>query len=586
MSGGSETFRVDLRGIVGILSHHLYSSPRVYLRELLQNARDAVVAGRELDPQAPADIAIVIDPDDRAITVRDTGVGLTEDEMREVLATIGASRKREHLEATRRRFLGQFGIGLLSCFLIADRIEVRSRSARTDDAPTLVWEGRSDGSFTIAPADSPLGAPGTEVRVRARPDDRGWVGAERVRLLAEQFASLLDVPITISVGDGHGELISRRTPPWRQPTDDAEAWCRQEFGFYPLAVLPIDVSVAGVRGVAFVADTPGRVGNRRGDAVWSHGMFVDGRNTQLAPDWAYFVRMAVEAGDLPLTASREALQDVEALPDVREEIGVQIRAGIAEFARQDPAGFALFMRTHGKGLLAMAVTDRGILDLVVEHLLWDTSDGPLTLRTALSGYSSIRYTGSHTDFGTFRSLMAARGTLLIDGSYVYGTEILGLLSRDQGRARLLGRFDSDAVLSQLAEPDDAELSARLARGAAPILAELGAEWRLRSFEPATVPVLYLPGDEPADEDESEPDPWAAFLSDSAPAPKQPLAVFNALSETVRSLGEIDDPELLREAVIAVHTIGMLTAGEHLGPPQSAMLTRSLHSLLVAAAGNR
>ena len=149
-----EAFRVDLRGVVDILSHHLYSSPRVYLRELIQNARDAVVARQDLDDpgldgREPRRILVQADAATGTVTVSDGGIGLTQEEMRDVLATIGASSKTADLTRARRRFLGQFGIGLLSCFLVADRIEVRSRSARTPDAPTLLWIGSANGTWRM-----------------------------------------------------------------------------------------------------------------------------------------------------------------------------------------------------------------------------------------------------------------------------------------------------------------------------------------------------------------------------------------------------------------------------------------------------
>jgi len=579
----AETFRVDLRGIVGILSHHLYSSPRVYLRELLQNARDAVVAAQEIDPSTSTTIEITVDTASATLTVRDHGVGLTEQEMREVLATIGASSKREHVEATRRRFLGQFGIGLLSCFLIADRIEVRSRSARTIDAPTLIWQGRSDGSFTISPSEEPLDSAGTEVRVQARPDDRDWAGADRVRMLARRFAELLDLPIMIRTDGGPDELVSRRTPPWKLAPTDAEAWCRQEFGFYPLAVLPIEIAVAGVSGVAFIADSPGRVGNRRGDSAWSQGMFVADDNTQLAPDWAYFVRLAVETGDLPLTASRESIQEASALPAVREQVGQQIRSGIEAFAQRNAEGFAQFMQIHVKGLLAMAVSDHGMLDLVVRHLLWDTSAGRMTLAEAVNSYSTVRYAVTESDFDTFRSVQAAQGELLINGSYVYGQEILSLLSRESGRTGRLGRFDPEVFLAQLPEPASDEATALLRRQATPVFDELGVELVLRAFEPETTSVLYLKGDAAEPTEDTDPDPWAELLGEPAEEPQRPRTVLNLHSQIAQALGAISDPDLLAEAVVAVHTIGMLTAGEHLGDDQSRRLDRSLRSLVLAAA---
>src|SRR6478736_4598409 len=127
-----EQFTVDLRGLVEILSHHLYRNERVYLRELVQNAHDAIQARAALGHPVDGEIEIVPARGYEQLVVRD------------------------------------FGIGLLSCFLVADSIEVISRSARTPDAPTVRWVGQSDGTFTIGAALKPLAAPGTEVRLRPR----------------------------------------------------------------------------------------------------------------------------------------------------------------------------------------------------------------------------------------------------------------------------------------------------------------------------------------------------------------------------------------------------------------------------------
>src|SRR3954454_12436159 len=147
----SNTFQVDLRGIVDLLSHHLYASPRVYVRELLQNAVDAITAAGDV---AGGRVAIESTEvtGDGTIRVSDNGIGLTEAQVHDLLATIGRSSKRDELGFARHEFLGQFGIGLLSCFLVADEIRVRTRSG---DAPTVLWTGYADGRYAVA-----LAAPG------------------------------------------------------------------------------------------------------------------------------------------------------------------------------------------------------------------------------------------------------------------------------------------------------------------------------------------------------------------------------------------------------------------------------------------
>src|SRR5262245_37125799 len=161
----SHTFQVDLRGVVDLLSHHLYGSPRVYVRELLQNAVDAITARQVDDPQAPAQV-LIEPPDvtgDGTLRIHDTGIGLTEAQVHELLATIGRSSKRDELGFARHEFLGQFGIGLLSCFLVADEIRVHTRR---EGSPAVLWTGYSDGRYDVRPGDER--DPGTTVPLLPR----------------------------------------------------------------------------------------------------------------------------------------------------------------------------------------------------------------------------------------------------------------------------------------------------------------------------------------------------------------------------------------------------------------------------------
>ena len=166
----AQAFQVDLHGVVDLLARHLYSGPRVYVRELLQNGVDAITARRALDPGCPATVRLR-PLADGSLAVVDSGVGLTRAEAQELLATVGRSSKRDlDLGLGREEFLGQFGIGLLSAFMVADEIELVSRSAREPDAPAVRWRGHADGSYDLTElpgTDLPVGS---TVRIRPRRD--------------------------------------------------------------------------------------------------------------------------------------------------------------------------------------------------------------------------------------------------------------------------------------------------------------------------------------------------------------------------------------------------------------------------------
>src|SRR5689334_10218019 len=198
----SHTFRVDLRGIVDLLSHHLYASPRVYVRELLQNAVDAITATGSTES---GEVRVTTGADGLRIT--DNGIGLTEAQVHELLATIGRSSKRDELGFARHEFLGQFGIGLLSCFLVADEIRVHTRRA---GAEPVRWTGYSDGRYEVGPGEER--EPGTTVTLLPRRGAEHLLSGTAVRELAELYGSMLPVDVTVD-----GRRVTSGTVPWALP---------------------------------------------------------------------------------------------------------------------------------------------------------------------------------------------------------------------------------------------------------------------------------------------------------------------------------------------------------------------------------
>src|SRR5580704_7747295 len=197
----AHAFQVDLRGLVDLLSHHLYSSPRVYVRELLQNAVDAITARQQADPAAPTQIRITAGQ--AGLSISDSGIGLTEADAHRFLATIGNSSKRDDLAGARREFLGQFGIGLLACFTVADQIRVVTRSATDPLARVVEWLATSDGRYTIRTLTTGERAePGTTVQLTPRPGAERWFAPERIVQLARDFGALLPYDVVVETPDG------------------------------------------------------------------------------------------------------------------------------------------------------------------------------------------------------------------------------------------------------------------------------------------------------------------------------------------------------------------------------------------------
>src|SRR6185503_12575450 len=177
---------------------------------------DAIVARSHLQPGFQGEMTIELsrsDDDGRVLIFRDNGIGLTEEEVHLFLATIGQTSKRDEWFVHRSDFIGQFGIGLLSCFVVSDDVVVRTRSAK-ENAKTIEWRGRADGTYTLTILDEALDV-GTEVRVRAKESSTEYFEAETVRRLAHHYGSLLRFPIQF-VDDGELVLLNAARPPWEE----------------------------------------------------------------------------------------------------------------------------------------------------------------------------------------------------------------------------------------------------------------------------------------------------------------------------------------------------------------------------------
>ncbi|PKW28214.1 HSP90 family protein [Phycicoccus duodecadis] len=590
MAEADEVFHVDLRGVVDLLSHHLYSSPRVYLRELVQNAVDASTARREHDPSAPATVRVVpadVSADGR-LHVVDAGIGLDEHGVRTALSTIGASTKRDALGMARDSYLGRFGIGLLSCFLVTDEIAVETETAGA--AHAVRWRGRDDGGYTLERTTA-RGTPGTTVSLAPRGSAAELLRAASVLRLVATYARHLDVDLVVETADGPVRCARARFP-WEEADGApllgrAAAWCQDVLGFAPLDVVPLADPATGLRGYAYVVPTASAA--RPTARVYAQRMLVTENDHDLLPPWATFVRAVVDVSGLGLTASREALRTDATLDAVRDRLGAQLRTWLLRMAATDRPRAQAFFAVHHLGAKAMAAQDDAMLDVVADVLPWETTTGTATLTEFAAQQRIITYVDTLEHFRQVATVAAAQGIPVLNAGYAYDAAIVerfvartpGAESRRMPPEELtthVDRLDADAEAVFLPLLDVARA----------VLARAEAEPIVRRFRPESLQAMLLVGDA-AERDRDRRSvadlagladgPWGAALASLAdPTAAGPAFVLNAANPSVRRLAGAD-PTLQRLALEALYAHALLAGGHPRTPFDSALLARALPALI-------
>jgi molecular chaperone HtpG len=590
-----QSFRVDLRGVVDLLSRYLYSSPRIYVRELLQNAVDAVTMRRTIAPDLAGQVRIEpVRRYDEPLRIHDNGIGLTESELHELLATIGGSSKRDRSGHGREDFLGQFGIGLLSCFVVADEIQVVSRSARTADAPTVVWTGFADGRYRVGTAVQPREEPGTTVTLTPSASGRQWLTAPKVLQLAREFGALLPVEITVG-----RNTVNRPTLPWQDEHASAETrraallgYGRQVCGFTPLDVIDLDVPEADLTGVAFVLPTALEPARNTFHRVYLKRMLLADDVRGLLPGWTFFVRAIVDSGGLRPTASREALVEDELLRSVRESLGEQVRGWLTRLAVSDPALLSEFVRVHWQGVTALAVHDDDMLALVDRFVPFDTSVGHVTLEKLRGAHRDLRFTSSTDEFERFTAVVGAQDLALVNAGVPYVPEILGRLPLLDPTLQVLPLEPTDltAVLGELDEETDRGLGGFL-DAARRAMDPVGCTVLVRQFDPPSLPALYLASGDAGYANElrtvrrGADELWGDVLESlDTGSVVGPRLVLNHRNTMIRRLVALDDPALVETAMRTVYGQTMLRGRHRLRDADTALFDQALADLLDRAAG--
>lgn len=614
----SRPFQVDLTGVIELLSRHIYSSPRVYLRELIQNGVDAIRAAQKAANDAEAGLGpaliqnldqgkIVITPagPGRDFTFTDNGVGLTADEAAELLATVGRSSKRDpELGFKRDDYLGQFGIGLLSCFMVAPNIVIVSRSRRVLEngttPPAIEWVGRLDGTFTVTElgaGETEALAYGTTVKLSSGVGEN-LLEDKVVQELARTYAEFLPIPLEVRA-DGNTLTLGRQAPflsPLREDRNEVLNYGAEVIGQEPLAAIPLDIRGTGTSGVAYVlpfAPPPGAAATAR---VYLSRMLLAERMPELLPSWASFVHAVVSTDYLTPTASREQLIANEGLADTQEAIGRSITAWVKQQAEDDPHTLAELVAVHHMSLRQMAVHYDELGAVLIPMLPIETSAGTMSIGQYLDISPQIRYAGTVDEFRQVSSIVTPDRPV-VNAGYTFVEDLLLRmpLLREGVSVERIAVNDELSNLSPV-PLDDQKRAAYLEKRATSALGSKYLSVIVRNFEPANLPALYVADPsvinwiERDNARESASGAWADILSstqdvfDNLGGATTAQLCLNWSNRAIRSLSSLDDAIVFNRSIRLLYVQAKLSGHHALTSADRTMLTEALDDLITLSIG--
>lgn len=607
-SGAEETpeiqpFQVDLRGVVDLLSRHIYSSPRVYLRELLQNGRDAIATRSERETAVPSwGIRITpTSPGNDTFVLRDDGIGLSIDEVGELLSTVGRSSKRDIFDMPRSDYLGQFGIGLLSCFMVAERIVIRSRSAK--GTPAVEWQGNADGTYTVREITDELPI-GTSVHLTPRADQAELLETSTVLALAATYGEFLPIRITVDLPGGGEETVTKE-PVFLDSREPASAatidYGRELIGTAPFDAIPLSVPATGTRGTAYVLPYAPPPGARQAHRVYLGRMLLGERLDDVLPDWAFFVRVALDSTGLNPTASREGLVEDEELEYTRKELGAGLRHWVMELGVRQPHRLGEFVSIHHIALKALVLHDDELARFITRWLSLETSAGTMTIDTLVRKHPHLRYAETVDEFRQVASF--ARGdSPVVNGGYVYDSDIVRLLPT-LFEGVTVERVNVVDELDYLAAPplDDHRLSTELEERASAVLAALDCTAVVRGIEEADLTAIYVADPEvfrSLDRKRAKGiggglwggvlgrvDDFVATERAQSQLPEATARLcLNWNNRVVRMLARVTDEAVFSRSVQLLYVQALLAGHRPLSVEDRAILTTAMSDLIVLSVG--
>jgi len=414
-------FQAEVKQLLDLMIHSLYSNKEIFLRELISNASDAIDRLR-FDALSDASlyehdtdfkIRVSFDKDARTITVADNGIGMNREEAVEHLGTIAKSGTREFFQALTgdqqkdANLIGQFGVGFYSSFVVADRVTVLTRHAGQEADHGVRWESNGQGEYSIESIERP--ARGTEVILHLREDEDELLSSYRLRSIIRKYSDHITLPIVMKSEEKEGEEEKEKEDEWEVVNTASALWTRsrneiseEEYNeFYkhishdfndPLAYT--HSRMEGTQEYTLLLYVPTQAPFdlytrevHHGVKLYVRRVFIMDDAEKLMPRYLRFIRGVIDSNDLPLNVSREILQQNRMIDAIRSNSTKKVLSLFTDLAKNSPEKYATFWQEFGRVIKEGLLEDHNNRDTLARLLRFATStSGSETQSVSLEEY--------------------------------------------------------------------------------------------------------------------------------------------------------------------------------------------------------
>ncbi|MBP6123290.1 MULTISPECIES: molecular chaperone HtpG [Providencia] len=496
---GQETrgFQSEVKQLLQLMIHSLYSNKEIFLRELISNASDAAdklrfraLSQPELyENDGELRVRISADTDKGTLTISDNGIGMSRDEVIDNLGTIAKSGTKSFLEslgsdqAKDSQMIGQFGVGFYSAFIVADKVTVRSRAAGAPADQGVFWESVGEGDYTIA--DIEKAERGTEITLHLRDDEKEYLDNWRLRSVISKYSDHIALPVEIETKNEEDGTVT-----WEKINQAKALWTRSKseisdeeyVEFYKHIshdyADPLTWTHNRVEGkqeytsLLYVpSQAPFDLWNRdqqHGLKLYVQRVFIMDDAEQFMPNYLRFIRGVLDSNDLPLNVSREILQDSALTRNLRSALTKRVLQLLEKLAKNDAEKYQSFWQQFGLVMKEGPAEDMGNGETIAKLLRFATTYTDSSVQNvSLEDYVSRMVEGQDKIYYiTADSYAAAKGSPHLELFRKKGIEVLLLSDRiDEWMMNYLSEFDgkqfqsvskADESLDKLADENQAE----------------------------------------------------------------------------------------------------------------------------------